>query len=619
MKSKIFLGLILLVLFLGSSCEVMINPFMGTILSQFNSVSFDFGNVLVGSFSDETLTVTNVGTDPVVIYDLQFQNYGLGTNVGEFSFISGWTGSDVIINPGSSHGITVRFAPDSEGVKVVQVLVEHNSTNIVSPFYVDLFGAGYNPTSPIFSIDPTSYNYGDIDIDKYKDNSFIISNIGTSDLNVSSISISGVNSSNFTIQSGGSPTTIFAGNNHTIIVRFTSQLPLGSKNASLDIIHNALGSPSNVPLSGTVVDIPPIQITTTTLPDATNWVVYSVVLQISGGSGGTLSWSIVSGNLPDGLNLNSQTGEISGTPIQTGIFNFTVEVDDSGETDTQVLTLNINSGGGWANVTPMSFYIPERAIIAVKGYKIYFFCGYTDRSIRVFDTQNNTFEIKPTSVLYVARNRGCAVTVGDYIYIIGGNTDRVERYDTVNDSIAYDTPYFFTDMDFAATEYAGEIYVFGGDFNGRTVRKFTPGLAGSDGSWSFLSALTTSIKQHGVVAYGGNFIFFGGYDSSSYYNLMREYNIISGETSTSLGSLQYDTGRCQYGKIGDDLFICNREYNGATWYFHKYNLISNTATNLVNCPLDPGHSFASQYTECMGRIYITSGHVGSSNIYAYTP
>ncbi len=48
-------------------------------------------------------------------------------------------------------------------------------------------------------------------------------------------------------------------------------------------------------------------------------------------SGGTLpySWSIITGNLPDGLSLNASTGRISGIPITTTTSAFTVQLTDA--------------------------------------------------------------------------------------------------------------------------------------------------------------------------------------------------------------------------------------------------------------------------------------------------
>ena len=52
-------------------------------------------------------------------------------------------------------------------------------------------------------------------------------------------------------------------------------------------------------------------------------------------------WSLVAGALPPGLSLGSD-GTISGTPVRSGTFLFTVEVsDDAGDIDTQALSITV--------------------------------------------------------------------------------------------------------------------------------------------------------------------------------------------------------------------------------------------------------------------------------------
>lgn len=55
---------------------------------------------------------------------------------------------------------------------------------------------------------------------------------------------------------------------------------------------------------------------------------YAFMLVSAGTPAGTLVWSIFDGTLPDGLTLNSSTGEISGTPTTEEIQSFTVSVTD---------------------------------------------------------------------------------------------------------------------------------------------------------------------------------------------------------------------------------------------------------------------------------------------------
>ena len=72
----------------------------------------------------------------------------------------------------------------------------------------------------------------------------------------------------------------------------------------------------------------PLTITTSSLHDGQLQQSYQATILVSGGSA-LYSWSIVAGSLPTGLTLNSATGQITGTPNQSGTFPFTAQVKDS--------------------------------------------------------------------------------------------------------------------------------------------------------------------------------------------------------------------------------------------------------------------------------------------------
>lgn len=76
-----------------------------------------------------------------------------------------------------------------------------------------------------------------------------------------------------------------------------------------------------------VVTIPPLQITTSTLPDATYGSAYNQVLTATGGVA-SYAWSIIFGSLPDGFSLSS-SGVISGTPMSGGSYSFTIQLSDA--------------------------------------------------------------------------------------------------------------------------------------------------------------------------------------------------------------------------------------------------------------------------------------------------
>jgi hypothetical protein len=88
--------------------------------------------------------------------------------------------------------------------------------------------------------------------------------------------------------------------------------------------------------------IPPLAITTTTLPNGTTGTTYNSTLGATGGAP-PYTWALVSGALPTGLNL-SAGGVISGIPTAAGTFTFTVSVTDSlGVTKTAALTITVVS------------------------------------------------------------------------------------------------------------------------------------------------------------------------------------------------------------------------------------------------------------------------------------
>jgi len=93
-----------------------------------------------------------------------------------------------------------------------------------------------------------------------------------------------------------------------------------------------------------VTYLPLPSITTATLNDATLGAPYTpVTLGVSGGTS-PYTWAIAAGSLPTGMNL-SPAGVVSGTPTQSGTFNFSVRVTDAaGQTDTDAFSLLVVAG-----------------------------------------------------------------------------------------------------------------------------------------------------------------------------------------------------------------------------------------------------------------------------------
>jgi len=85
-------------------------------------------------------------------------------------------------------------------------------------------------------------------------------------------------------------------------------------------------------------------ITTSPLSDGVVGEEYEAEVEADGGIE-PYTWSIVSddGDLPDGLELNTETGEIYGTPTTADVYNFTVQVEDESESVTQEFSIHIDA------------------------------------------------------------------------------------------------------------------------------------------------------------------------------------------------------------------------------------------------------------------------------------
>ena len=93
----------------------------------------------------------------------------------------------------------------------------------------------------------------------------------------------------------------------------------------------------------TVVAAPTVS--TTTLAGGQAGTAYSATLQVAGGTS-PFAWTVISGALPGGLQLNASSGAITGTPTATGPFPFTAKVTDSAtppQSSQQALSITISA------------------------------------------------------------------------------------------------------------------------------------------------------------------------------------------------------------------------------------------------------------------------------------
>ena len=122
-------------------------------------------------------------------------------------------------------------------------------------------------------------------------------------------------------------------------------------------VNDSAGAIATQSLSVNINTVPVV--TSTSLPNGENGIIYAQTLQASGGTE-DFTWSLSSGALPDGLALTGSTGAIFGTATKTGTFNFKIQVNDGMGSSTQSLSITI--------LTPVTLYttsLPSGSLVYV--------------------------------------------------------------------------------------------------------------------------------------------------------------------------------------------------------------------------------------------------------------
>ena len=103
----------------------------------------------------------------------------------------------------------------------------------------------------------------------------------------------------------------------------------GTYHIVLETDTHIVTSNETVEFTGTPMASPPT-VTTGSLKDTCMGASYSAQVKATAGNGGALTWSVLSGKLPDGLKLNAKTGKISGKATKKGTFDFVIQVSEAG-------------------------------------------------------------------------------------------------------------------------------------------------------------------------------------------------------------------------------------------------------------------------------------------------
>ena len=182
--------------------------------------SGSFGNVCLGSFADELLTINNSGTCPLSIFGI----------VGSADFLAPSVLSyPLIVGPGDSIDVVIRFQPSAPyGAKAGAITILSNDP--AGPHVVSVSGVLPAPKANLIIANAGSF--GDVCVGSFVDEPLIVTNSGKCTLSITGISSS---SGDFLAPEVLSyPITVGPGDALPVPIRF-KPLGLGSKTGTITV------------------------------------------------------------------------------------------------------------------------------------------------------------------------------------------------------------------------------------------------------------------------------------------------------------------------------------------------------------------------------------------------
>lgn len=197
-----------------------------------------FGTVPVGTSSVQVVTLKNTGSANIIVSGMSLT----GVDAGAFGFSPTTCGT---VAPAGSCDITVTFTPTTAGAKSATLVINHNGPTGTST--VDLSGTG-GGNAPIAAVSLTSLAFASVNIGGVPGTQAVtVKNTGNADLVVSSATVTGDNAFSVSANTCG---TVAPNGTCSVTVSFLPTT-VGAKAATLDIAHNAAGSSTSIPMTGT--------------------------------------------------------------------------------------------------------------------------------------------------------------------------------------------------------------------------------------------------------------------------------------------------------------------------------------------------------------------------------
>ncbi len=194
--------------------------------------SFAFGNVVVGSTSSQTITLSNSGNTSVTISQAIISGAG---------FAMTGLATPTTIPAGQNATFTAQFIPTVTGNTTGTITITSNASNPL--LTIPLSGIG---TQGRLSASPASINFGSLVTGASASVAVTLTNTGTASVVISSASATGAG---FSISGLATPVTLIAGQGTSFTAKF-APTTAGNASGSISIASNAPNSPLTIALSG---------------------------------------------------------------------------------------------------------------------------------------------------------------------------------------------------------------------------------------------------------------------------------------------------------------------------------------------------------------------------------
>ncbi|MGH1362651.1 MAG: choice-of-anchor D domain-containing protein [Calditrichia bacterium] len=220
---------------------------------------YDFGGVLIGDSLVHSFTVRNDGGKDLVVSDFEM----LWLHRDDFPILT--TPTPVTLPPDSSMMIDIMFRPLELGTREGQMKIYSNDPR-TPELQIPVFGVGLDSMpEPAIAIDPVSYDFGTRVVGDTMPTNFLVRNIGTGDLTVSTTELAGINPGDFKVFNGVGPYVLEPNDVRLLQVWFIPKAG-GPRSADMHILSDAVNTDTLVvPLSGTGLPLPDIRVEDDTL------------------------------------------------------------------------------------------------------------------------------------------------------------------------------------------------------------------------------------------------------------------------------------------------------------------------------------------------------------------